>query len=289
MRIEPIRYHHARDLYEIVARDREYLRRWQNWPDHIRSLKDMRDLIHTSMQKSRRHYGADAVILCDGQVAGKVGLVYIDWDASIGEIGYWLAESFQRRGLITRATRYITGWALGAVGLGCIRIRCAAENVRSRAVPERLGFHFAGIQPQRIWIHGELHNDTLYTMAASDWYGMMIYHITTKAAWSRAGAEYRAESLAEQGFIHASTREQVERVANAVVAGQRDLVVLCLDPGRLQAELKYEPPDTSVPAEHYEGELFPHIYGPINTQAVVKVVPLPPTSDGRFTFPADLR
>ncbi len=118
----------------------------------------------------------------------------------------------------------------------------------------------------------------------------MIYHITTWDAWHAAQQDgnYRPESLTTQGFVHLSNREQVLRVANGFYHGQKGLVLLCVDTARLSAPLKYEPPDTLIPAEHYAGELFPHVYGALNVDAVTQAVDFPPHADGSFTLPETL-
>jgi uncharacterized protein (DUF952 family) len=106
----------------------------------------------------------------------------------------------------------------------------------------------------------------------------IIYHITTPAAWEQAQADgrYRADSLASEGFIHASTAQQVVAVANHLYSGRTDLVLLAIDEERLNVELKYE---ESVP-----GQFFPHIYGPLNLDAVLEVRPFSPGDDGVFAF-----
>ena len=72
----------------------------------------------------------------------------------------------------------------------------------------------------------------------------LIYHITSSEAAlaARQSGEYRAESLASQGFIHFSQLHQVLGVANAFYKGLNDQVILVVDPGRLTSELKYEAP-----------------------------------------------
>jgi uncharacterized protein (DUF952 family) len=114
----------------------------------------------------------------------------------------------------------------------------------------------------------------------------LIYHITERVSWQEAQArgEYRAPSLDTQGFIHLSTREQVAKVANAIYKGQEGLVVLVVLVEKLQAELRFEPPDTKVPAAHYEGELFPHLYGVLNIDAVREVIDFRPDEQGLFAF-----
>jgi uncharacterized protein (DUF952 family) len=82
-------------------------------------------------------------------------------------------------------------------------------------------------------------------------------------------------TLAEQGYIHASTAAQVAGTANRFYAGEHGLILLEIDEARLRPELRYEPPPGGT-------ELFPHIYGPLNLDAVSGTRPLQPGADGRF-------
>lgn len=108
----------------------------------------------------------------------------------------------------------------------------------------------------------------------------LLLHITSRAQWDRArfAGAYRADSLDTEGFIHCSTRDQVVRVANAVFKGRDDLVLLCIDSTRVQAPIQFDTIET--------GERFPHIYGPLNADAVTRTIPFPPGPDGRFTLPS---
>ncbi len=117
----------------------------------------------------------------------------------------------------------------------------------------------------------------------------MIYHITSRRAWREAQqrGDYHAESLATEGFIHCSTDAQVLPVAEKYYSGRGGLLVLKIDPARLSAELKWEPPSGGTPPRGIpEGELFPHVYGPINLDAIVKVFDLETDPDGKHTVPA---
>jgi uncharacterized protein (DUF952 family) len=108
-----------------------------------------------------------------------------------------------------------------------------------------------------------------------------IVHATTRSAWSAAQAsgKYAADSLAGEGFIHCSTAEQILGVADRFFAGQHGLVLLVIDPARLSSELHWEP------GVDLATELFPHIYGPINLNAVVDALEFEPDSDGKFHLP----
>ncbi len=112
-----------------------------------------------------------------------------------------------------------------------------------------------------------------------------IYHIATASDWEQAQAdgEYttstRGRTLAEQGFIHGSTADQVAPVANMIYKGLPDLLALVIDAERVRPEIRFEP----VPGWD---EPFPHIYGPLNVDAVVTTRRLEPGLDGQFSFAA---
>lgn len=116
----------------------------------------------------------------------------------------------------------------------------------------------------------------------------MILHITSKQDWSDAQTrgEYIAPSLATEGFIHFSTDKQAVNVANAFYRGRTDLVLLVVDETRLTPELMWEAP-AGPPADTIsEADLFPHLYGPLNLDAVASVLDFQPDSaTGTFTLP----
>jgi uncharacterized protein (DUF952 family) len=113
----------------------------------------------------------------------------------------------------------------------------------------------------------------------------LLFHITTYTAWSagQKSGEYRADSLGQVGFIHFSKAAQVLRVANDYYAGQQGLLILLVDPSKLKAELRWDPSSDQA------DELFPHIYGPVNLEAVVDVFDFEPGPDGKFSLPAGMK
>jgi len=104
----------------------------------------------------------------------------------------------------------------------------------------------------------------------------VIFHLVDAAGWALAIAagEHRPASLGAEGFVHLSTRAQVLGTANRFFAGRTDLLLLHVDEARLPGALRYE--------EGEPGQRFPHHYGPLPCQAVVRVVPLKPSASGAF-------
>ncbi|MEV4624677.1 DUF952 domain-containing protein [Micromonospora sp. NPDC049523] len=98
----------------------------------------------------------------------------------------------------------------------------------------------------------------------------MIYKLLAAADWAEAETQGRYDGSAvdlRDGFIHLSGRDQVVETAARHFAGQSDLVLLTVAPDRLGADLRWE--------SSRGGALFPHLYGPLPTDAVVAVAPLP--------------
>ena len=112
----------------------------------------------------------------------------------------------------------------------------------------------------------------------------LIFHVCRAGEWATARAEgcYRGSSQDQaDGFIHLSGFDHVRASVAKHRAGQDDLVILCVDPVRVPgATLKWE--------LSRGGNLFPHIYGVIGIDAVVRTEPLKLGADGRHMFPADI-
>lgn len=105
----------------------------------------------------------------------------------------------------------------------------------------------------------------------------MILHIIRKTDWEKTLSQgyYAPDSIEKEGFIHCSTAEQVVDVANLLYRGERDLVLLVIDPQKVETKIVFE--------DLYEtNKLFPHIYGQLNLDAVVNVVEFAPKDDGTF-------
>ena len=105
----------------------------------------------------------------------------------------------------------------------------------------------------------------------------MLYHILATADWSERTETYFSPTFESDGFIHCSTAQQVEGVARRLFSGRDDLLVLTIDPGRLRSQVRYE---------NLEGgeEQFPHIYGPLNVDAVIAERALSVSADGGLRF-----
>jgi uncharacterized protein (DUF952 family) len=109
-----------------------------------------------------------------------------------------------------------------------------------------------------------------------------------RSEWQEAvhRGTYEPASLGSEGFIHCSTAMQTLDTANRFFEGRQDLVLLSIDPERLAAACRWETPLNS--GDERRGELFPHVYGPLNLNAVIQVVDFPCEADQSFRWPPAL-
>ena len=116
-------------------------------------------------------------------------------------------------------------------------------------------------------------------------------HLLSRDSWvaAQAHGQLIAPSVAMEGFAHCSTEHQMVDVANKYYSGATNMVLINIDPKKLHSELKFEPPAhlDGSPALPHE-PLFPHIYGPINLDAVIEVIDFPCRSNGEFVAPPQL-
>lgn len=112
----------------------------------------------------------------------------------------------------------------------------------------------------------------------------MLFHIISKDDWRDAenGDVYAPPGFEVEGFIHLSQRSQILRPANLLYRDRDDLVLLVIDPERVENRVVFEP------GSHGESEHFPHLYGALNIDAVLSVVDFPCGEGGGFELPDEL-
>ncbi|MDD7937856.1 DUF952 domain-containing protein [Actinomycetospora lutea] len=115
----------------------------------------------------------------------------------------------------------------------------------------------------------------------------MILHLCTRAELDAARAEGARcpPSLDDVGFVHCSDPGTVHLPATRLFAGRSDVVVLVVDPARLDVPVRWEPGVGAGGGEDPRGPWFPHVYGPLSLDAVVAVHDLTPGADGTFRPP----
>jgi ribosomal-protein-serine acetyltransferase len=168
VKMRPLVLKDATEIYNTVADSYDHLRTYLHWVTPEFSKMTTKEFVRRNQANAKALSGGSWGIFFNGELAGIVGFVRIDWPSKNAEIGYWISKRFEGRGLITRAVQTLITHAFVELGLNRIEIHCAKMNHRSRAVPERLGFKKEATLRQSQWRHIRFHDMVIYGLLADD-------------------------------------------------------------------------------------------------------------------------
>ncbi|MSU00862.1 GNAT family N-acetyltransferase [Tissierella pigra] len=143
LRLVNVQY--AEEIFKSIDSSRKHLRKYLPWVDTTKSAIDTRAFIDNSKRQYAENKGFDAGIWYKGEFAGVIGFHNINPSIKGISIGYWLNERFVGKGIMTKACRVFVDYAFNTLELNRVEIRCAEDNFKSGAIPERLGFTKEGI------------------------------------------------------------------------------------------------------------------------------------------------
>lgn len=160
---------HAKALFSLTNESRASLREWLPWVDQTQDVNDSLQFIQAGLKQFAANDGFHCGIWYEGELAGTVAYHFFDWKNRRTSIGYWLGEPFRGRGLMTRAVRALTDYALVQRQFNRVEIRCATGNQKSMAIPERLGFRFEGVARGTEWLNDRFVDHRVYSMLRDEW------------------------------------------------------------------------------------------------------------------------
>jgi ribosomal-protein-serine acetyltransferase len=166
--LRPYREEDAPELTSVVAANRAHLARWMPWAATY-GHQDSLDYIAGTRAQLEAGDGFEGAIVVDGEIVGGAGFHAVDKLNRTTSIGYWLAAEAQGSGLMTATVRALLDHVFGARDLHRVVIEAVVDNVRSRAIPERLGFTQEGIARQAKLLRGRYEDAALYAMLAPEW------------------------------------------------------------------------------------------------------------------------
>ena len=166
--LRPVELPHAEVLFQLIEVNRAHLRRWHPWVDILRRQVDVARAIVVWQQQSARRQGFFAGIWHEEKLCGLINHLHVDWTNRQTALSFWLAESHQRRGIMTDACRAFIRHNFEQWQLHRVTIECATENLRSRALTERLGFKLEGIVREAEWLHDRFVDHAVYGLLKTD-------------------------------------------------------------------------------------------------------------------------
>ena len=157
------------DIFVLIDSNRDHLRRWLEWVEAVRSVEDERRWVEACEKAQSDGTGTPPLLVYRGVIAGSVGAESFDLLRRSCEVGYFISEHLQGRGIVTRACRSILSTVFDTMGMNRVQIRVMPQNTRSLAIPQRLGFVYEGVQRQAQLLHGQFHDFAVYSLLASEW------------------------------------------------------------------------------------------------------------------------
>lgn len=159
----------AEELFNLIDSCRKHLRQWLPFVDGTKSAEDTKQFIESTKKQFASNNGFQAGIWYKGKLVGVIGYHGINWSNKSTSIGYWLGEEYVGNGIMTKACKAFVNYALVDLNLNRVEIRCAENNHKSRAIPERLGFIKEGMIREAEWLYDHYVSHVVYGMLEVEW------------------------------------------------------------------------------------------------------------------------
>lgn len=164
-----LQLHQAEALLALINTNRKHLRRFLPWVDGITTIEDMKAFVQGALEELASGEQLPLTVWHQNQLAGTLTLHNIKASHRTAEIGYWLGTAFEGRGLMTQAVSALVVYAFRELNLNRLEIRASTKNLKSRAIPERLGFTLEGILRQEVVLYDKPQDMALYALLKQDW------------------------------------------------------------------------------------------------------------------------
>ncbi len=161
----------AASFFKLISDNREQLKYWVPWVAQSYKLTDIKYYIEEAHHKYKQGKAMHMAIWHEGTIVGNINLNPIDPDHKKAAIGYWLDQSAQGQGIMLEACRQLMAYAFEKLFLNRLEIVCDAENMRSRAIPEKLGFVQEGRLRDYLMAHQKSVDVIVYALLKKEWLG----------------------------------------------------------------------------------------------------------------------
>jgi ribosomal-protein-serine acetyltransferase len=169
IRLELLADVHVQPVYELAAANRNYLREWLTWVDLMQSADFIQSYITGSIARNEEGSEYAFVIIDNEEVVGRIGVYKIDRQNKICEIGYWVGEQQQGKGIVIRSCKGLIDFCFTTLQLNRIEIQCGTENLKSQTIPERLHFKKEGVRRQGGLVNGQFIDLCLYSLLKEEY------------------------------------------------------------------------------------------------------------------------
>lgn len=173
-------YDDVEALFALTDANRKHLSTWLPWLDTVKTSEDSKAFVKYTLEQYARNEGCQVGIWYRNQLAGVIGHHGIDPFHHESSLGYWLGANFQGKGLMTKACRAMLDYSFQQLPVNRMEIRCAKGNVRSQAIPEKLGFKEEGTARQIERLGNRYVDHVVYSMLRGEWKSRFVEKSSTE-------------------------------------------------------------------------------------------------------------
>jgi ribosomal-protein-serine acetyltransferase len=160
---------HSPFLFDAINKNRAHLSEFLPWVKNMQSINDFDNYIKNCELLYEEKKEVSFVIILNENPVGRIGLHHLNLQNKIAAIGYWLTKEAQGKGIIHQSCKKLIDYGFNELGLNRIEIKCASENYKSQAIPEKFNFQKEGIMRQAEFVNETFLDIILYSILKNEW------------------------------------------------------------------------------------------------------------------------
>lgn len=168
IRLEALNLSMTEQIFNAIDSNREFLGKWLPFVDFTKEVSETRKFVESITSQPQEQKDEIYSIYYNGIFTGLIGFKETDWINRKTEIGYWIIESMQKKGIVTSCVKKLIRYAFQKLKLNRIQIKVAVENKRSAAIPQGLNFQMEGIERAGEKHRAEFLDLEVYSLLRSD-------------------------------------------------------------------------------------------------------------------------
>lgn len=159
----------SEETFALINSNRFHLRQWLSWVDSVKKVEDVKSSAERALEQFKANNGAQFGIWLQNKLVGTIAFHYYDWINRSTSIGYWIGQDYQGKGIMVNSCITLVDYAFANLKMNRVEISCAPQNMRSRAIPQRLGFKEEGTRREVQWLYDYYVDHVIYGMLVQEW------------------------------------------------------------------------------------------------------------------------
>ena len=159
----------AETIFAIIENQKNYLKQWLNWIDRVKSVDSIKTQIREAIALNKGGQQLNTYIFYDHYLVGAVGFINIHKIHQKAEMGYWIRQDFQGKGITSKSCRRLIDYGFQHLQLNRISIKIMTENHKSLTIPKKLGFQSEGTLRQDAFFNNRFYDIEVFSLLLEEW------------------------------------------------------------------------------------------------------------------------